>query len=223
MACDINTTENSQKCRPPERARSGARRRKRGDSEINWMGIRRTKRQIHPKGDRNSITIDKVIAGNGITVAETGLRTTRKPTKTPADKTTTIRSRTRDKENRINTEKGKAGTNQHLISCGQEHIELILAIRTEKRAELSRSRRGRRRKSEIKRSRLKIDLKTGDAERRNKKRQQTRGRKRERTESKPSRENFRTETHGWEVAEVLKDSSRRSGMTTNKHSKTPVL
>jgi len=92
------------------------------------MRIGRTKRQIHPKGDRNSITIDKVIAGSGITVAETGLRTTRKPTKTPADKTATVGARTRDKENRINTKKGKTGTNQHLISCCEEHIELILAI-----------------------------------------------------------------------------------------------
>ena len=69
----------------------------------------RTRRKIHPVGNGDGITIDKVITGGGITVADTGLRTTRKPAKTPADKTTSLSTITRDKENRINT-KGRTTT-----------------------------------------------------------------------------------------------------------------
>ena len=100
------------------------------------MGIRMTKMQLHPKGDRNSITIDKVIAGSGITVAETGLRTTRKPTKTPADQTTSICSGARNEKDRINTKERTASTDQHLIGGGKEDVKLVLAVRPKEGAEL---------------------------------------------------------------------------------------
>jgi len=128
MTGHINTSKNGNKSRPPERARSRAGRRKGGDSEINWMGIGGTRREIHPKGDRNSITIDEVVPGSSITVTKTRLRTTRKPTKTPANKTTSICTRTGHKEDRINTKKRTAGTNQDLVCGREEHIKLILTV-----------------------------------------------------------------------------------------------
>ena len=123
MTSYVHTAKNSQKSRPPERTRSRAGRREGGNRKVDGMQVWGTVRQVHPVGDRNGFTINKVISGGSITVADTGLRTTRKPAKTPTDKTTALSTSTRNKENRINTKKRTTTTNQHLGRGSKEGIK----------------------------------------------------------------------------------------------------
>ena len=132
------------------------------------MDISRARREIHPERDRDCFTIQEMGAGGSCTVADAWFRTTRKPTKTPANKTTSICSGTGNEENRIHTKERTASTDQHLIGGGKEGVKLVLAIRPKERAELGGRRRWRIGNSEVKGGGLEIDLKTRDAERRNK-------------------------------------------------------
>lgn len=82
-------------------------------------------------------------AGCSIQVTETWLRTARKPTKTPADKTTAFSTGTRDKKDRINTKEGTTTTNKDLIGGREEGIKGVLAVGEEKRVELGGGKRRR--------------------------------------------------------------------------------
>ena len=169
MTSDINRTKNAKKGGPPKRTRSRTGRGKGRDSEINWMFISWARGEIHPERDSDCFTIQEMGAGGCSTVADARLRATRKPTKTPADQTTSICSGARNEKDRINTKERTASTDQHLIGGGKEDVKLVLAVRPKEGAEFGGRRRRRRRNGEVKWSRLEIDLKTRDAERRNKK------------------------------------------------------
>ena len=223
VTSQVNTAENGEKGRPPKRARSRAGRRKGRDSEVNGVNIGRGIWKIHPEGDRNSDTINKVMARSGITVANAGFRPTRKPTKTPTDKTTTLSSGTWDKENRINTKERAATTNQHLGSSSEERVKCVLTVGEKEGAKLGGCRRRIRGKSKIERSGFEVNLKTRDTESRDEKRQETRRRKRKRTESKTSRKDITAETHGGDASHMLEDDGGGGGMTTNKEAETTIL
>ena len=90
MTSEIDGAENGEKRRPPKGTTSRAGTRKRGDGKVDRMKTRGRGRKIHPKGDGNGNTINEMITCSSITVADTRFGTTRKPTKTPADKTTTL-------------------------------------------------------------------------------------------------------------------------------------
>ena len=195
VTSQVNTAENCKKGRPPKRARSGAGRRKGRDGEVNGVNIGRGIWEIHPEGDRNSDTINKVTAGSGITVADTRFRATRKPTETPTDKTTTLRTCAGDKKNWINTKERAATTNQYLGSSSDERVKRILAVIKKEGAELGGCRRRRRRKSEVERCGFEVDLKARDTESRDEERQEAGRGKRKRAESKASRKNITAESH----------------------------
>ena len=92
------------------------------------MNTRRSRRKIHPKGHRNSNTVNEMITGGSITIADARLRTTRKPTKTPTDKTTALSTGRRNKEDGIDANKRTAATNQHLRGSRKEGIKSVLAV-----------------------------------------------------------------------------------------------
>ena len=82
-----------------------------------------------------------------------------------------------------------------MVSSREKEIKSLLAVGKKKGAELSRSSRRRRGKSEVKRSLLKVNLETGDGQSRDKKGKKTRGGKGERTKSETGREDIAAETH----------------------------
>ena len=223
MAGHIHTAEYSKKGWPPKRARSRAGRRKGGDGEVDGILIGRSGWEINPEGDRNGDTIDEVATGGSIQIADTWLRTTRKPAKAPADKTTAFCTRTRDEENRIDTKERTTTTNQDLVGRREEGIKGVLTVLKKEGTEFGGRRWRSRGDSEIKRSMFEVNLETGDTESRNKKGKETGRRERKRTESKAGRKDITTETHGRDTCQMLEDDGGGSSMTTNKETETTIL